>query len=96
MPVYYATGNKHKAFLWGTFSGLSEVFAGALGWVLLANVVGDVAYGILFGLVAGMMVAICLYDLLPTARNYSKNSHIAHSVVVGMLIMAISLNAFLF
>lgn len=97
MPIYFATGNRHQAFMWGLLSGLSEILAAGLGWAVLANVVDGNAYGILFGLVAGMMVAICMYELLPTARKYDPDDKfVTHSVISGMLVMSISLVTFQF
>jgi ZIP family zinc transporter len=97
MPIYFATGNRHKAFAWGVLSGMSEILAGGLGWIILANVFDGNVYGILFGLVAGMMVSICLYELLPTARKYdTHDDFVTHSVVFGMVLMSISLVVFMF
>lgn len=97
MPIYFATGNRHVAFGWGLLSGMSEILAAALAWAVLANTMDANAYGILFGLVAGMMVAICMYELLPTARKYDPDDHfVTHSVIAGMLLMSISLVIFQF
>lgn len=97
MPIYFATGNRHVAFGWGVLSGMSEILAAGLGWAILANTVDGNAYGILFGLVAGMMVAICMYELLPTARKYDPDDHfVTHSVIAGMLLMSVSLVVFQF
>ena len=96
VPIYYATGDRHKAFMWGVLSGLSEVLAAGLGWLILAYVFSDVIYGVLFGLVAGMMVSICMYELLPTARRYDpKDEVVTHCTMIGMVIMSVSLVAFL-
>ena len=70
IPVYYSTGSRMKGFLWALLSGISEPVAAVLGYLVLMNVVGPVAYGVLFGLVAGMMVYICLRELIPTAHRY--------------------------
>jgi hypothetical protein len=57
MPVYYATGSRAKGFLWAFLSGLSEPVGGLLGYlVLYGNRMSELAYGILFCVVAGMMV----------------------------------------
>ena len=63
----------------------------------MKNKLTDNAYGILFGLVAGMMVAICLYELIPTAHRYDKHDkYTSDLAVLGMMVMAISLIAFLY
>lgn len=95
MPIYYATANRWKAFAWGVLSGVSEPIAALLGWAVLANVVSDVAYAVLFGLVSGMMVIISVRELLPTAHRYDpEDSVVTNSFIVGMAIMALSLVLF--
>ena len=95
LPIYYATGNRWKGFLWGCLSGLSEPVAALLGWAVLANAMSQTAYASLFGLVSGMMVMISFKELLPTAHRYDpEDTVVTYSVVVGMAIMAISLVLF--
>ena len=95
MPVYYATGEKWKAFTWGCLSGISEPIAALLGWAVLANSFTDTAYAILFGIVAGMMVIISVKELLPTAHRYdTEDAVVTFSFMFGMAIMALSLVLF--
>ena len=97
MPIYFATGSRHKAFFWAFISGASEIVAAALGWIVLSNVASQLVYAVLFGLVAGMMVNICAYQLIPTAHKYDpSDSVVSHSMLAGMVIMAISLVSFLY
>lgn len=96
MPIYYATGDRWKAFGWGVLSGLAEPIAALFGWLVLANVMSDKIYAILFGLVAGMMVIISARELLPTAHRYDPtDTVVTYSFMVGMAIMALSLILFL-
>ena len=66
MPVYYATGSRWKGFLWAFLSGVSEPIGALIGWAILADRMDDTAYGVIFGMVGGMMVFIALRELLPT------------------------------
>jgi ZIP family zinc transporter len=92
MPIYYATGNRWKAFGWAAISGVSELLGALLGWAVLANFVSDDMFAVLFGLVAGMMVIISVRELLPTAHRYDpEDSVVTNSFMVGMAIMALSL-----
>lgn len=92
IPVFYATGSRCKAFAWAMLSGVSEIVGGALGWAVLANVVGPDAYGALFGIVGGMMVMICISELIPTAHRYDPNDEVTtRSILLGMVVMALSL-----
>ena len=95
MPIYYATGNRWKAFGWATLSGLSEPFAALMGYAVLMSVMNDTVYGVLFGIVAGMMVIICIKELLPTARRYDPaDTVVSTSFIIGMAVMAITLVLF--
>ena len=100
MPVYFATGSKLKALFWSFLSGISEPIGALLGWLIFKEVFGSVVYGVLFGLVAGMMVYISLLELLPTAFRYSQNSKMYYlvptSLIIGMAIMAASLLLFIY
>lgn len=96
LPVYYATGNRYKAFMWGSLSGIAEPIAALLGWAVLANSFSDELYGVLFGMVSGMMVIISVRELLPTAHRYDpEDSVVTFAFIGGMGIMAISLVLFL-
>lgn len=95
MPVYYATGSKWKAFFWATMSGVAEPVGALLGYAVLVTVFDDVIYGILFALVAGMMVYIVIGELLPTALKYdTKGKIVIPAFFIGQFIMALSLVAF--
>jgi len=95
VPVYYATGNKKKAFLLSFASGLAEPVGGLLGWLFFATVFNESILGVLFGGVAGIMVFISVDELLPTAREYGHHHHAIYGLVAGMAVMAVSLLLFI-
>lgn len=96
LPIYYATGNRWKAFMWACISGISEPIGALLGWIVLANTMTDDLYAILFGLVGGMMVIISAKELLPTAHRYDpEDTVVTYSLIAGMVIIALSLVLFL-
>mmetsp|Transcript_24616 Transcript_24616/g.49903 ORF Transcript_24616/g.49903 Transcript_24616/m.49903 type:complete len:385 (-) Transcript_24616:28-1182(-) len=95
MPIYYATGSRFKAFMWATLSGVSEPIGALFGYAVLGGEINLISYGVMFGLVAGMMVYIALAELLPSAYRYDHNpAVVTASLVGGMLVMALSLFAF--
>ena len=96
MPVYDANGSRFQAVMWALISGIAEPIGGLLGYIILrASEMNDLAYGILFGIVAGMMVYICLKELIPTAHKFDTNDKVTTlSVVGGMAIMAGSILLF--
>jgi zinc transporter, ZIP family len=95
VPVFFATGNRRKAFCLSFLSGLSEPFGALVGYLLLARFMNDVVFGVLFASVAGIMIYISLDELLPTAREYGKAHLEIYGLVTGMIVMSISLLLFL-
>ena len=51
----------------------------------------DVMLGIIYAVVAGIMVFISLDELLPTAQEYGEHHIAIYGLVAGMAAMAISL-----
>lgn len=98
VPIFYATGNRRKAFFYSFLSGLAEPLGALIAYVGLRRFLADAdgsfpthVLGILFGLVAGIMVYISLDELLPTSRAYGKGHDSLLGLVAGMLAMALSL-----
>jgi len=98
VPIYYATGNRRKAFTYSLLSGLAEPVGAGVAYLALRfflggadGVVPPEVMGILFGAVAGIMVYISLDELLPTSRAYGKGHDSLFGLVGGMVVMALSL-----
>jgi len=94
VPIYYATGDKKKAFFYSFLSGLSEPVGALVGYVLLYRYFNDFVFGILFAGVAGIMVFISLDELLPAAQRYGEHHLSIYGMVSGMAVMAVSLLLF--
>ena len=95
VPIYYATGDKKKAFIYSFASGLSEPIGALVGYLILMPIMNDIVYGVLFAGVAGIMVFISLDELLPSAREYGEHHLSIYGLIGGMIIMAMSLWLFM-
>jgi len=98
VPIYYATGDRRKAFIYSALSGLAEPVGAGVAYLALRLFVGDASgvmpaqvMGILFGIVAGIMVYISVDELLPTSRAYGRGHDSLFGLVAGMAVMALSL-----
>ncbi|WP_085991405.1 zinc transporter ZupT [Oceanobacillus senegalensis] len=91
VPIYYATGDKKKAFKLSFLSGLAEPIGAVVAFLLLMPFLSDVMFGIIFSMVAGIMVFISLDELLPAAQKYDEAHLSIYGVMTGMAVMAISL-----
>jgi len=95
MPIYYASNLRARAFGIAVLSGTSEPFGAFLGWIALRNSMTNAVYGVIFALVGGMMIYIVVKELIPTGYRYDPHDkYMTYSIIVGMLIMALSLVLF--
>ncbi|MBM7691075.1 ZIP family zinc transporter [Peribacillus deserti] len=95
VPVYFATGDKKKAFKLSFLSGLSEPIGAIAAYFILMPFLNDVMFGIIFAAVAGIMVFISLDELLPAAKKYDEDHLSIYGLIGGMVVMALSLLLFI-
>ena len=91
IPIYYATGNRRKAFRLSLLSGVAEPVGAIAAWLLLMPFLSPVLMGCVLAAVAGIMVFISLDELLPAAHEYGEAHTAIYGVVSGMAVMAVSL-----
>lgn len=91
VPIYFATGNKKKAFWYSLASGMAEPVGALIGYLILRPFMSDTLLGIVFAMVAGIMVYISIDELLPTAEKYGRHHVTIAGFVGGMAVMALSL-----
>jgi ZIP family zinc transporter len=91
VPIYHATGSRKKAFMYSFLSGLAEPAGALIGFALINILFTDIAFGIVFAGVAGIMVYISLDELLPSAEKYGEHHLSISGLIAGMAVMAVSL-----
>jgi ZIP family zinc transporter len=91
VPIYYATGDKKRAFRLSLLSGLAEPLGAVVAFLILMPFLTDLMFGIIFAMVAGIMVFISLDELLPAAKKYDEAHLSIYGVISGMAVMALSL-----
>lgn len=90
-PVYAATGSRKKAFFWSFVSGISEPIGAGLAALVLMPILNQVVMGWTLAIVAGIMVAISMDELMPVAKSFGKEHTPIIGVISGMIVMALSL-----
>ena len=91
VPIYYATGDRVKAFRLSLLSGVAEPVGALLAWLVLMPFMSTTLMGCILAGVAGIMVFISIDELLPAAREYGEAHISIYGVVTGMAVMAVSL-----
>ncbi|TMW66448.1 hypothetical protein Poli38472_004213 [Pythium oligandrum] len=95
-PIYFATGSRWRGIMWCIVSALAEPLGGMLAWLAIGDGMDPISEGILFGIVCGIMVCICLKELWPTSFRFAKEKTylVAYGTFGGMFIMITSLILF--
>ena len=91
IPIFYATGDRRRAFRLSLLSGLAEPVGALLAWLVLMPFMSPTLMGCVLAGVAGIMVFISIDELLPAAREYGEAHISIYGVVAGMALMAVSL-----
>ena len=90
VPIYYSTNSKIKAILYTFISGLSEVFGALITYLFLKPFINDFTMGILFSLIAGIMMHISIFELLKTSLSYNKKNIVKISFLFGTIFVILS------
>lgn len=89
-PIYAASGSRSRALTWSALSGLAEPVGALVGYFVLRALLPDELLVLTLALVAGMMIALSLRELLPAARRYQSHwsQGLAGFAVGGLVIWA--------
>src|SRR6056297_2344140 len=79
MPIFFATKDRKKAFVYSFLSGVAEPLGALIGFVVLMPFLTPVLLSSMLAFVAGIMVYISVDELLPMAHNYGHG----HVVMTG-------------
>lgn len=90
VPIYHSTGNKLKAILYALLSGMSEVVGSILAYLFLAPFINDHIMAALYAIIAGIMIHISVYELLPGAYKDSVLKKVIKYFIIGFIVMIIS------
>jgi ZIP family zinc transporter len=95
-PIYFATGSRWRGVMWCCVSAAAEPVGGVIAWLAIGDGMDHISEGILYGLVCGIMVCICVKELLPTAFRFAgdKSHLVAMGIFFGMFVMITSLTLF--
>ena len=91
LPVFYATHNRSKAFLWCFASGLAEPFGAFLCMLFLRKFMNDYIFGFLFGVTGGIMTQISICELFPTGLSFENDkNYTSYAFLFGIGFILIS------
>lgn len=90
IPIFCATKSRFKALFYTFLSGASEPLGALLAYFFLRNLLNDTLMGFLYAIIAGIMIHISIYELLPTAFSYRSKKNIIPYFLAGVGVMIMS------
>lgn len=90
VPIYFSTGSKKKAFLYILLSGMSEFIGAIIASIFLIDFSNDIFMGCLYAIIAGIMMHIAIYELLPSSIKYKQVFTTIIYLIIGVVFMFIS------
>ena len=89
VPIYYSTNSKLKAILYTFISAISEPFGAVITYLFLINYINNTILGILFSIIAGIMLEISIFNLLPTSKKYHYDKARLIFFILGVFLMVL-------
>lgn len=90
VPIFYASKSRKKALFYTFISGISELVGAIVAYLFLQNIMTDMTMGMLYSMIAGIMIYISFYELLPTSLNYQKPKLSCIYFLLGVGIMVLN------
>lgn len=90
-PVLKATKSKKKAFQWTLIAGLAEPLGAFIGYYFLQGFITHTVFALLLAVIAGIMVFISFDQVLPATQRWGKHHLTTYSIILGMLVMALTI-----
>lgn len=90
VPIYHSTGSKLKAIMYALLSGMSEMVGSILAYFFLAPLINEHVMAALYAIIAGIMIHISVYELIPGAYKESTLKGVIKYFLIGFAIMIVS------
>lgn len=90
VPIFYSTKKIDKSILYTFISAVSEPFGALLAFLFLQNFINDIFMGLLFSFIAGIMIHISFYELIPFSKKYNNEKFKIVPFLIGLFFMCVN------
>ena len=87
VPIYYSTKSKLKALMYTLISALSEPLGAIITYLFLLKYINNIILGLMFSLIAGLMLQISLIELIPESINKNYPKLTKTFFIIGIIFM---------
>lgn len=89
LPIYYYTRSLKKAFLYTFICAISEPFGALIAYLFLKPSYNT--FGTIYAIIAGIMIHISIYELLPEITKYKRYRITYVFYTLGLILVLINL-----
>ncbi len=89
VPIFYSTKSKFKSLLYTFISGVSEPVGAVIAYLFLAPFMNDCIMSLLLASIAGIMIAISIYELIPASLKYKELKRSITYFLIGIIFMIV-------
>ncbi len=89
VPIYYGTNSFKRAFLYTFVAGIAEPIGGVLFYLLFNSLIDNTMLGLLFSFIAGVMIYLSIWELIPESLEYKKNNLSLSWFLIGIIFFLI-------
>lgn len=89
IPIYYSTNSKLKSFFYTFISGMSEPLGALISYLFLSKFINDTILGIIYSIIAGMMINISINELYKEGISNNKKYTFIY-FIMGSFIMILN------
>ena len=72
LPLYYSTHSKWEAMKWCLLSSICEPLAAIVFGIIFSEYLTERLMAVMNAVVAGIMIILCVFELIPTALKYTS------------------------
>lgn len=90
IPLFSKTKNIKSTLLFTSIAGFSELLGAIISCIFLSNYINTTTMGILFAIIAGIMLQISIFELLPLSLLNDKKKGI-YALITGILFILINI-----
>lgn len=91
LPIYYATGNRGKAFFYTLISSLGEFIGAIIALSFLRVFINNIVLYITLIVVAGIMISLSVFKIFNEALLLRKYRYFIIGILIGLLLVFLTL-----
>lgn len=91
LPIYYATKNRGKAFLYTLISSFGEITGALIALLFLNKFLNNSLLYVILIVVAGIMITLSILKILKEGLTYRRYFYLILGIIIGFIIVILTI-----